>query len=433
MINESKSEFDTIKIKRNSQLKGVEDYPLIKMAQEDIDKDRMKCYWLCSECGYIVEYKESLAVFDSYYIHELKCFNRLKKGRRGVIRHECKSKMILIRPDNKGFDSIYFNELFARYQDRLIWESKKSFLIDSPDEVYSFLSGYFSKIVSQFAREKSFSSKSNKWFSSFFWKSIQNKIADLRKTNNYNKRRPTVKCQLCKKNVGQITPKHLWEKGHDRILKEIYLRLGLSIMDESKEILEWEKKEATNTRIEKRARFLGRKSFINKSDKEQKKRFSYECLSIYTKMFPSAILKNYIMSINKTVLDSENSCEMIDLASEGVFGPITNGVDDIYLESMIDGLVEIVLTECEEKLDKYISINYDYNDWFNLFREIIFLEVKGYGGDKTKKGNKKKSKINEVDFLVFGAKKGLTDNMFKFIKSNKKCRIYLQYSNSLTV
>ena len=151
-MNESGADFDTIKIKKNDQLKDFEDYSLIKRAQEDIDRYRMGCYWSCPKCEYVVEYSDSLVVFDSCYIHELKCFNKLKKGKKGIVRYECKSKMKLIRPDEKVFDSIYFNELFARYQDRLIWESKKSYAIDSPDEVYCFLAGYFSKIVSQFAR-----------------------------------------------------------------------------------------------------------------------------------------------------------------------------------------------------------------------------------------------------------------------------------------
>jgi hypothetical protein len=184
-------ESDVVKIQKEESLSGFSDLELVRLSQNDIDAYRKRCVWICRSCGFRMPYLDSPLHRGEYDVHSMKCAKMMKKTNRSNYK-VCNKFMVLKHLDDISFDSVYFNELFARYQDRLIHESRKSYSIDAPDEIYCFLLGTFTKIVGQFARDLFFQSKSDKWFSSFFWTSIQNRLADLQKTASYLKRTPSL-------------------------------------------------------------------------------------------------------------------------------------------------------------------------------------------------------------------------------------------------
>ena len=129
--------------------------------------------------------------------------------------------MVLNRDDGKDFSSPYFNELYARYQDRIISEANRCKDIECPYEIYGILCGFFMKIAGKFNRNTNMVKTGERWFGSYFWRSIKNKVADIKKTKNYGKRAPGVVCAICNSEVGQITSNHLVLAGHEEIFHQV--------------------------------------------------------------------------------------------------------------------------------------------------------------------------------------------------------------------
>lgn len=410
----SYQDFDVIKITRDEKLVDYTDYRLVKLTQRDVDEYRSECYWQCPDCGYKIPYKHSLLITGKYYIHEMRCPDETYSGRSFK---ECKCKMILIREDDKGFDSVYFNELFARYQERIVWESKKSFAVDSPDEVYSTLTYAFLKIVLQFARDPNFTSKSDKWFSSFFWRSAQNKIADLQKTNTYNKRCPTVKCAICGKNIGQITTRHLSMPGHEVLLEEIFASYGLSVLYDSGEIKYYKGYQNKESKIRNRSIFIGKSIFYRKKDNEKRRIFESECLEFYSRMFPNALFKNNVSSINITVGEDDGT-ELIELISESIFGEVESPTCGLEIDSSISQLTEITMQELEDELEDFLKVDLGWEELKKIINKVLL--TKGTFEDDSE--NKK------IDGIFDEVQVGFTEALLGFIRGNHNCRICMGVS-----
>jgi hypothetical protein len=319
--------------------------------------------------------------------------------------------MTLKRNDNKTFDSIYFEELFARYQDRLVKESLGSHLIDYPDEVYSFLICAFSKIVSQFARENNLSEKSDKWFSSFFWRSIQNKIADLQKTNNYAKRTPLIICEVCGKQVGQINKKHLLQDGHEEIIDDILYKVGRDMLFEN-----------SNSYCENDENYfefclnLGKEKFNKMSEKEQKELLESECVNSYLSLYPNSYLRNKIMSINEKVGD-EDDTELIDFSTESVYYKQPDFIENLELEDKINGLIDIMMAD-KDLFNDYFETGISNEKKHSIMHDILMKKVMYYNSDEMSD--------DIVDESVLGVKSGFTNYMLEYMKSSDSCRMFIR-------
>jgi len=401
-------DFDVIKIKRDDKLSELGDYQLVKSTQKDVDKYRKECYWVCPECGYRIRYEHSLLMMGKYYVHEMRCPEEITRKKSFK---ECKCKMTLIRDDEKVFDSVYFNELFARYQNRIVWESRKSYAVDSPDEVYSMLVSSFLKISLQFARDRIFTSSSDKWFSSFFWRSVQNKIADLQKTNTYNKRCPTVRCAMCNKDVGQITTRHLSLPGHEGLLEEILVFQGRVVIIDSGEI-NYYQGDNKEKEIRDRSLFIGKKIFYNKKISDQRRAFESECLTFYSKMFPNALFKNNVASINAAISD-EGDAEIEEFSNDSVFKAGSDPIADIEIDSSISRLTEVVMKEIDGELDFYIKKGIKPEELKSIISETLIT-----------KGSFEDDLDNiKIDSMIVGVNKGFTEELLYFIRTNDNCRI----------
>ena len=405
----SYNKFDVVKAKKSDEFIDLNDHVLVQMTQRDVDEYRDKCFWICPKCGYRIKYITSLLISGKNYIHEMKCPDEIEDSKTFA---RCKGKMILKRNDDLPFDSIYFNELFARYQDRIVWESMKSFAVDSPDEVYSTLIAAFLKIVLQFARDKSFTSKSDKWFSSFFWRSVQNKIADLQKTNTYNKRCPTVKCALCGQGVGQITARHLSLPGHEKILERIIINHGKFSLESSGEIECYNSYANRDSVISERCLLIGSREFNKKSKMEKKRMFDAECLDMYSKMFPNALFKNNVSSINAN-LNEDSDTEFLEVSNDSVFGERNVHTDEIEMNSSMSLLSDIIVESIDGELDLFLEASVSNEQLKRIIYDTLLL----------KSSFVKERENSKVDIMIDGVKKGFTNNLLAMIRSNDECRI----------
>jgi len=369
---------DVVKIKKEESLSEFSDFELVRLSQNDIDMYRKRCVWICPSCGCRMPYLDSLLVCGEYYVHSMKCARMIKRSNKSDYK-VCNKGMILKHLYDLSFDSIYFNELFARYQDRLIYESRKSHFIDAPDEVYCFLLGAFTKIVGKFAREKSFQSQSDKWFSSFFWTSIQHKLADLQKTASYLKRTPPVRCEITGKEVGQITSKHLYKEAKDVIEREIILRSG--------------------------------ETYFSKSEKERKEIFNAESLGIYAEMFPNSYIKNQIVSLNQEINEDTDS-EILEISNNSVFGNNESDMEHLITKDTIRTLSKIVMKGLGE--ESCFEEGLTEGEKTDVIEKIIQAKIDSCGEDN----------FNEmlIDLNIKGAKIGLTSDVLYFLKNNKECR-----------
>jgi len=310
------------------------------------------------------------------------------------------------------FCSVHFDSLFVKYSKRMVRESMGCGMIDAPSEVYSLLSSSFMKIVGMFDRNTGLTKTSDKWFSSFFWRAIQNKIADLNKTNNYIKRTPFVKCAVCGKELGQITIKHLSLPGHEVIIEQIFFSMGKSIMEDSGEIIYY-----SNDELKERACRIGEMIYYNKEKKEQKKFFSTEATKSYFSLFPNAFFRNEVVSTNRKV-DHDSDSEMGDFEVDGVFSDTTNQsiIEDLNLKDMIESLIGMLFSSEENRIDLrlFFKTGTPLDKQKNVVRQILH-DKSSYFHLKNK----------EVDSSIQEAKSGITDKVINLIKKDKECRMFL--------
>lgn len=388
-------DFSVLKIKKNKLFEDYNDDQLVRLAQEDILKFRSNCDWYCDDCGCKVSYSKSLKDNQTNYVHDLKC-------------EPCSKKMILRERNKKEFHSAHFNEIFARYQDMIIQHSVKSGkYIDSPDEVYSFLCSAFLKIVAMFDLDSSLKKTSEKWFSSFVWKSLRNKLFDLKKTNSYHKRTPLVQCHVCRERLGQITVKHLLEEGHEVILEKILFDYGVNAMKDSGE---YQYYDCYSDEYHDRCLYVGAMAYASMEKKERKQAFEKDCIRVYNAMFPDSYFRNSIVSIN-TPIDEDSGADIEDFNNDSVLGRNYNVADDLNLKGMIDNLVSIFY-----KGENYKVLNKFFNE--DLTKEEKKQVISSIVYDKS---NFSKISNSELDETFDYVKPGLSSEIFRLIKQNKDC------------
>ncbi len=395
---------EIMRIPSNCNLKNINDDVLVSLAQDDIDIFRQSCTWECNLCDKKISYKDSLNKLNEKYIHELKCSD---------INHtKCKSLMALKHKNDVNLNSLYFDELLARYQDRMIAEAMKCKGIEDPYEVYSILMGFFMKIVGKFAREKSFSKTSEKWFSTYFWVSIRNKTTDIRKTNNYIKRSPFIRCEVCNKDVGQINSRHLLEDGHEVLLDKVKYNIGNGLICESGEINYY--KGATNDEFKIRCIKIG-DDFISFLDNKIKKDFvSKELYKTYKEEYPNYSMKNAISSINETIgFDDSDKTEVGDSFStdKSMFHSDKIEVDRNLLD-LVNVLLEKSIMPNINKISLYFHEGVKDYRKIEIIKNII-IDKSSY--------NKLSDKEIDLDYKS-EAKKGLTSAIFKTIASNNQIK-----------
>lgn len=397
-----------LKVKCSKKLNDYTNEELVKLAQKDIDEYRYSCEWECQECGYVLSYKNSLSLKEQPYIHELKCPN-------SFLREEkiCGHKMILTRENGVSLNSIYFNELFARFQSKLMSESKKV-RAENFEEVYSSLCSNFMKIVAMFARGE-FTQTSIRWFSSFVQTSISNKIVDIHKMLNYNKRSPTVKCALCGKEVGQITAKHLSKEGHSKLFDKIFIDRGKHALSDSGEDFYYDKNSEDYF---KRCYFLGENYCLQLTKKEKKVFYNEECLKTYNMMFPNSYFKNKIISTNENInSDSDSDFESEGLCNDSVFGDYSDDiVDRINIDNIVETFMDLVFENdiYLSGLDNYFE-DIPKGEKIKIIREILYEKI----------SYKIRSSELDQNYADKGVREGLTVAIFRMLKNSKKCRDFV--------
>ena len=370
--------YDYLRVKRNKDLKDITDFELVRKSQKEVDEFRSKCYWKCSDpkCkGGTIKYVHSLIDSGSLYLHERRCQYTTKTNKRSVI---CNKKMILCG-DDKQFDSIYFTELFARFQGWMIKESLNYSNIDSSDEIYCILVESFSKSVFQFARNihSNFSNKSDKWFSSYLWISGKNKLADLKKTKNYNKRNPLVKCLVCDQSVEQISGDHLLTAGHEEIFQDI---LPSYDIEDSRDL-----------------------TFLKE-----------ECQEIYFRRYTKAYARNNVFSLNEKNLnkfDSEDNGEIGDIMSENVFSEKIDIYGNIDTKDKIECIADIIIEKYFRNINRYF-----YYEPKSKIRETI---------KETLVECLQGSEVDEYDKDLLSDEESLFKDISSIIRYDNECRILL--------
>ena len=399
-----------MRVPRNPDLENIEDEDLVSLAQEDIDIYRNECDWECS-CGNRISYAKSINKLGVCYAHEIRCSDVVDISRK-IENPNCKKPMILKNRSKNNFDSIYFNELFSRYQDRIIAEAAKCGTGEDPYDVYAILSGFFMKIVGKFARGGGFKKKSDSWFSSYFWRSIRNKTTDIRKTETYNKRSPTVRCPICEKNVGVINTKHLMSPGHEIIACRFFENIGRMIMEETGEIKYYKE----GNELLERTLYLGKMNLLSMKPNDQKKIINTETLRIFNELFPGNIVKNMVFSTNDILYrDSESAheTEIGDLCEEE-HSVLFSHRDDVDLRDVVKNIVEEYFKPNIVKFRSHFYLKVETKRKLEIIENIIFDKSSYNMSDK------------ELDLDHKGeAKRGLTSALFKFIKKDKEIKNFL--------
>jgi len=398
-----------------STLMLLTDEELVALSQTDIDNYRKKCTWECPLCGFTISYQDSLKKNNSIYIHEIRCNNFMGKK-------ECKGKMVLKNSIGEKLDSIYFNELFFRYKSKMMKESRNYQNIDSFEEIYSSLISLFIKVVGMFAREEKWEKTGNKWFSSFFWRAVKNKIIDIRKMKNYNKRSPSVRCAICGKEIGQITAKHLMKNGHEKIFDRMIFEYGNTILYDSGENNYY----SDNESLSKRAVFIGMTAFNKMNTKEKRDFYNSESLKVYYSLYPQSYFKNTILSTNQSIGD-EDSGDIEDMDNDSVTEKCNTDYENIISKLNTRDTVNNIVSAMIKNRQNIKLLNNYFNEGIEekikikiikqvLFDKISYLHLKNVDSDDN---------YGEV-------KKGFTSMLLKIVKSNEECRkiIYDEiYSN----
>ena len=269
-------------------------------------------------------------------------------------------------------------------------------------QIYSYIISAFSKIVAQFNRNGNMKKVSNKWFSSFLWISINNKIADLVKTNNYNKRSPLIECAICKKQVTHITKKHLMEPGHEEIHNMVYRNRGMVLLGDND--------RSVNEYIEK-----GRSFYENFKSRKIKAIFEEEALSVYNE---SHDVRNKVLSLNVIVSkqNKDTSDEWIDFCVDDVFCNNVDLIDEINFKDKIKNISEeiVLYGENEYLFIDFFGENYDELKLINTISDIVEFKINCYSDNN--------GISNEEIDTIFNVPSGFSYIILDKISKNKYCK-----------
>jgi len=393
---------------RKKEFSDMSDEELALLARYDIDKYRSQCFWECPKCGYIITYIDSLLAEKELYVHDMICKNYVKRKSSGKF---CHSKMILNKKDGIKFYSPYFDAIFHRVSSQILSEAKIANISESKEEIYSALLSTFTKVVGMFARNEKYEKISDKWFRSYTVRAMRNKISDIGKMGNYQKRTPLTKCEICGKKVGQIDPNHLLKKGHNIILESVIIKLGRDILKSSGEIIYYNDDEGS---IIKRSLFLGGLNYYSRTKTDRTKLFRSESMDIYHSMFPSSYFKNKLMSTNEPVSkDLEGEVENI-INLDSVFNGGGDLIEDINLKDLIDIIMKTIFSKSKKILNNYFFGLVSADRKIEIIKEILLEKCMC------------PSIANEELDTRFGViKKGLTQKIVNSIKKDTECRMLL--------
>ena len=377
-----------------------------------VDMYRKDCDWVCGECGFTMSYIDSIIVREQPYVHEMRCINTV--GEKGNI---CNRKMHLHKDDGSSFSSSSFDRLYRKYQKNMIKESVNSSSVDNPNEIYSHISSCFMKIVGMFNRVGNLTKKSDKWFSSFFWQSVQNKIADLKKTNNYRKRAPVVKCALCDKDICQMTTKHLFSPGHEIIMDEILIEVGKNALFDSGEYRYYNEGDQE---WRERCRYLGSLYLEKHSKEEQKKFYDKRAMNVYFRLFPKFNYQNEVLSVNNKISD-DSELEMGEFKNEGV-GQEEKFCDTSAVERMdMENLTNLIISKImgseinKKKIKSFFKRTVEDEECVEIMKKILYDKA----SFKTVKNIDLDKSFSEI------RKIGLSAQIIKMAKNISNCRMLI--------
>lgn len=370
---------ERVKMEDKLNLKKLSDEELVEVSQKDIDDYRNSCYWECPECGHCVDYSDMLNIKGKEYIHESRCINNIVNPKNRNIKI-CNSNMILKNKDNRKLDSKAFDVLYERYLSKIKNESFNQRNADTYEEVYSILSSVFPKIVCMFARN-GMKKTSDKWFSSFFWRSIKNRIIDIKKTNSYTKRTPNVICECCGESVGAINVPHLMGDGHENVLNEMFRIHGHTVMVESGEINYYDQKD-----IDSRAISIGKKLFEKTNDK--KKFYENYCYKAYYSLYPNSYFKNKIMSTNTRIReDGEGEgTEVGDFNNENVLGDkaiYSDFISRLDTDVLIRKIANTILEKNNKRISNFFNDKANEEDKRCTIENILSSQI-SYIGNRSR-------------------------------------------------
>lgn len=386
----------------------MSDEELALLSRYDIDKYRSQCFWECPTCGNIITYIDSLLIEREFYVHEMYCRNFVKRRNRDVL---CRGKMILRQEGEIEFYSPYFDALFNRVSSQILSETRIANTSESKEDVYSSLLFTFIKVIGMFARDEKYEKTSDKWFRSYAVRAMRNKISDIGKMGNYQKRTPLTKCEICGKKIGQIDPNHLLKKGHDIVLETIIKKLGRDILYSSGEIIYYKNNPDF---IDQRSLYLGNINYYSRSKKNRTKLFRSESMNVYRDMFPSSYFKNALISTNEPVSrDSEGEVEHI-LNLDPIFHGDHNLIESINLKDLIDSVLAIVSSKSNKIFNNYFLGTISADRKIDIVKKILLEKC-----ICPKISNEELD--NHFDFV----KKGLTQKIINSIKKDPECRMLL--------
>lgn len=405
------SNFDIVNIKKNKDMSGVSNEDLAYMAQQDLDEYRMECDWMCQNCKKTISYEESLEICGKKYIHSMKC-NNIIVDELSLKKIKCRREMFLVHNENLDFNSLYFDELFARHVDIIKSEAMNHKNIDAAQDLFSLMMDSFIKVVGNFGRNKDnddFTKTSKNWFTTFLRTSLHNRAYDADKTVNYQRRNPGITCAICGKKVGgKITSKHLLSEGHEVIWEKIFMELAENTMRDTGEISLWDKNSID---YRDRCISIGETIIGQMSTKKKKDFLMKESIRSYAEMFPGHPVRSQMLSTNTSISDD----------SDIEFGDIQIDKSDSGHEALVDNLkmleyVAIIIDSLfPDKIDSDIS-NFFENDISEDRKKDIIAEILR---EKISYGDVSNT---DLDKEIDGARPGLTDKLIKIIKNNRKIK-----------
>jgi hypothetical protein len=278
--------------------------------------------------------------------------------------------------------------------------------IDSVDEIYSFVAVQFFKIISQFAR-RDMEETSDKWFSSFLWKAVQNRIFDLNKTNNYLKRSAGETCAICGSKMVTINKKHLMQPGHKRLKKEIFVCHGMSLA------------ESTSLSDEEYLN-IGRRSYRKSTAEMREKITKDNCVQAYIKLFPRSAVKNGVMSFKDLSGDEESDSNVEDMFSDedSVFGDKKDDsmMDKFYFNDAVYEIADSLIRDHKTIVKGLFIEDVEPENRKKILREIIALKSENLFTDEENP---------VVDKYFKEVRDGATEKIFQTIRHDRKYRILL--------
>jgi hypothetical protein len=269
-------------------LNELTDEQLVLTIQPQYEAYRSGGHWLC-DCGKKIPH-----------------YNRYRGVGKVALKVKCPAcgekveRFITI--GNESFDSLEFNELFRRYEEKIRLRCDKFNGIEESGNVSGDMNHRFYISVMTF---------NGLWkFSTYVWNNIKRRFEDFERKNSRACKNNTVLCPLCGRYVGAITRIHLMANksrpkhgypGHQVLHAKIINDIGINKFA----LLG----EADPTELERRFAWEG-----NRYSKKQKALIKILITDAYRQMFPN--FSHYPLSVNNVSIsdvDPDTNIEYVDM------------------------------------------------------------------------------------------------------------------------